>query len=556
MSAPTPTTPPDQAAVRSEAALSEAEADHLLTRLKRDAAALSATELRALAVTLTDRRDAVARREAAVVAREERTETEVARREASAADRDARAADRERAAADRRREADERAASAERFLSDLERDRAAFAADRERVKAEIHAAKTACDGELDDRRSACQRELAAERAAWEQELAEERDAWEAERRAAESRLADERSALDRLRDQLTEDAAELDSDRDRLAADRRAFEEDQIAARDLLEQERAVLENRLNFRKAHLDRTAEELRQARGEFDARVQRVRAAMVRSAEIADGRRHGLDRFRDLLDKREESLARHAARSAEERTAAAADLAARRAAVAEDAAACELTRQESAAFTAKNRETLDARAAALDSREKSLTELREQLEAAHRETLTLRVAVEELLPRLKDAGPSAPVGLRLEESRRRVVAYLGEREESLSRRSAELEQAKRTLARQAEELETQRRLLTRWEAERRSAAAAREEELLRRAAAVAARDDLFDRARRRWSEETNKSGTMIRELLREMEDAVAAEIHDEPAIFKLPAPEELGAAKNDRRGLILPGGFRRAA
>ncbi|NNJ27600.1 hypothetical protein [Alienimonas chondri] len=538
MSAPPTTSRPEPTE-----ALSESEADHLLSRLNRDAASLSAGELRALAVTLTDRRDAVARREAAVVTREERTEADVSRREAAAAERDSRAADRERAAADRRREADERAAAAERFLSDLERDRTAFVADCKRSEAEIAAAKAACEEELEARRAAHERELNADRAAWTEE-----------RRVAEDRLADERSALDRLRDQLTEDAAELDSDRDRLAADRAAFEEDQVAARELLEQERAVMENRLNFRKAHLDRTAEELRQARGEWDARVQTTRTAMVRAAEIADARRHGLDRYRELLDKREESLAKHAARTAEEHAAAAADLSARRSAAAEDVQSWELTRQESVAAVATERETVQARAAALDSREKSLAELRKQLEAAHRETLTLRVAVEELLPRLKDAGPSAPVGLRLEESRRRVVAYLGEREDAITRRAADLEQAKAALARQAEELETQRRLLTRWEAERRTAAAEREAELVRRAAAVAARDDLFDRARTRWSEETNRSGAMIRELLREMENAVAEELRESPAVFKLPDPEE--RSEVGPRALILPDGARRAA
>ena len=551
MSAPAPTTSAGQSA-----ALTEAEADHLLSRLNRGVESLSVPELRALAATLTDRRDAVARREAAVVAREERTEAEVARREAAAADRDARAADRERAAADRRREADARAASAERFLSDLERDRAAFAADRDRARAEIDAAKQACEGELDARRSAHDRELAAERAAWEEERSAERTAWEAERRDAERRLADDRTALDRLRDQTAEEAAELESDRDRLAADRRSFEEDQIAARELLEQERAVLENRLNFRKAHLDRTADELRQARAEWDARVQTVRAAMVRAAEQADARRRGLDRFRDLLDAREASLIRTEARSAEERAAAAADLAARRAAAEDDVQAWELTRRETADAVDRDREAVSAQAADLDSREKSLAELRKQLEVAHRETLTLRVAVEELLPRLKDAGPSAPVGLRLEESRRRVVAYLGEREESLGRRAAELEQARAALARQTEELETQRRLLTQWEADRRSAAAAREQELVRRAAAVAARDDLFDRARARWREETNRSGTMIRELLREMEEVVAAELRRTPAVFTLPDPEEAAADQAGPRAIILPDGLRRAA
>ena len=545
MSAPPAPSPADRAA-----ALSEAEGDHLLARLNRDAASLSGPELRALAATLTDRRDAVARREASVVAREERTEAEVARRESAAADRDARAADRERAAADRRREADERSAKAERFLSDLERDRAAFAADRERAAADLDAAKTACENELEERREAHDRQLAVDRAKCEAELSVRQSNWEEERTAAETRLADERTALDRLRDQLTEDAEELESDRDRLSADRRAFEEDQIAARELLEQERAVLENRLNFRKAHLDRTAEELRQARAEWDVRVQTVRTAMVRAAEVADGRRRGLDRFRELLDRREESLARHSARTAEERAAAAADLAARRDAATSDAETWELTRQEGSATLAAERDAVAARAAALDSREKSLRELREQLEAAHRETLTLRVAVEELLPRLKDAGPSAPVGLRLEESRRRVVAYLGEREESVSRRAAELERAKEALARQAEELETQRRLLTNWEADRRAAAAEREAELVRRAAAVAARDDLFDRARTRWGAETTRSGAAIRDLLREMEETVAADLRDAPAIFKLPEPDE------GPRAIILPDGARKAA
>ena len=356
---------------------------------------------------------------------------------------------------------------------------------------------------------------------------------------------------------MAEDAAELDSDRDRLAADRRAFEEDQVAARELLEQERAVLENRLNFRRAHLDRTAEELRQARAEWDARVQTVRTGMVRAAEVAEGRRRGLDRFRDLLDRREESLATFASRTAEEHAAVAADLAARRAAAEEDVQSWELTRRETVATTAAERDAVEARAAALDSREKSLGELREQLEAAHRETLTLRVAVEELLPRLKDAGPSAPVGLRLEESRRRVVAYLGEREESISRRTAELEQARRALARQTEELKGQRRLLTRWEAERRTAAAEREAALIRRAAAVAARDDLFDRARARWSAETNRSGALIRDLLREMEEAVAAEIRESPQVFQLPAPEELaepGPRGDHPAGRDAAGGVRR--
>ena len=161
-----------------------------------------------------------------------------------------------------------------------------------------------------------------------------------------------------------------------------------------------------------------------------------------------------------------------------------------------------------------------------------------------------MEELLPRLKDAGPGAPVGLRLEESRRTVVAYLGEREEAVNRRASELEAARAAVVRQAEELETQRRLLTTWEAERRELAADREAELLRRAAAVAARDELFDAAKGRWRDETEKAGRIIRDLLREMEEAVAADIGANPTVFKLPPPDA-GPV-----GLVLPDGARRAA
>lgn len=48
------------------------------------------------------------------------------------------------------------------------------------------------------------------------------------------------------------------------------------------------------------------------------------------------------------------------------------------------------------------------------------------------------------------------------------------------------------------------------------------------------------------------MIRELLREMEDAVAAEVRDAVHVFKLPDQE----ANPGPRAIVLPDGARRAA
>ena len=516
--------------VSDAAALTAREAEHLLGRLAEAPGTLSEADVRGVAAALNDRRTALERRETAVVMREERAEAECARLVQEAAE----TSD---VAAGKLAAAEAKMSGAEKFLSQLEQDRAAF-----------DAVRAAADRAVADRRAALDAAHAARGRQLDVEAETERAAWRERADAAEEKLAADRTAVDRLRDRLDEEWRELEADRDRLTAERERFDTDQIAARELLEQERAVIENRLDFREQHLARTAEELRQARAEWDGRVQTVRTALAASAAQASRRRGQLDRYRDLLDRRERELAAAAAAAAAEHAETGTAVKRRRSEVEADFAAAAAESEDQAQRLTADRETLEARGEQIKRREKSLDELRAQLEDAHRETLALRVAVEELLPQLRDAGPAAPVGLRLEESRRRVVAYLGEREEAVNRRVVELEFAKAALARQAEDLETQRRLLTSWEAERRVAAADREAEVLRRAAAVAARDELLDAARHRRRAETEETAAILRGLLREMEETVAADIAAAPQVFKLPEPAV--------RGVVDADGLRRAA
>ena len=354
---------------------------------------------------------------------------------------------------------------------------------------------------------------------------EERAAWIAERDADQARLDAEAAALEELQQTFEEQCAEriaaleLEFEERRAEIDHEltvkqdAFDKECDSIRRALEEERAAMENRLHFQQDHLDRTRDDLEEARREIDLRVQQGRSQAAGLAETARLRRRQLDRYRDLLEQKDQSLERErrslAEMQAEIESNRAADLEhqQRQANIALEA------RDEENLAQQELREDLVGRAKQLAERQARLDTLRVEIESTHRENLELRAALDEAWARLTQAvGPEIAKG-EFVASRELVSEYFQKRETALEQRRALLTSESAAARAQVDQLDARRKELADWVAGNVATLQRREAELQRWASTLEARDSRMRDNAHRWQDEKLEAEGIIRGLLEQL-------------------------------------------
>ncbi len=334
-------------------------------------------------------------------------------------------------------------------------------------------------------------------------------------------LLRERHSLNLERDQLTHDREEQTQaleglqarqqyEIERLRADL-AGEHDQAEA--ALKQERVLLESRHRFQQDHLQRAMHDFEKGQDEFRREQQLLRTRQEETQAQNMLRSRQLDRQRDLLGERQKSIERERELLLKERRAMEARAAADNDSYRHERIAWVAERDSQKADIRRQQDMLALHAENLETRRQRLDRLRAELEETNRQTLELRLAVEETAAQLMQTAGSEVVKRRIDEAHAILGEYYRHTRESLMGQRQELEQARMRLQQQRDEFRGERQMLVEWVSQEERQLAAGEDELRREREAIDQREAGWRQTAQRWTNERLEAESVIRDLLRRL-------------------------------------------
>ncbi len=334
-------------------------------------------------------------------------------------------------------------------------------------------------------------------------------------------LLRERHTLNLERDQLTQDRDDhtrafealqvrQQQDLERLRADLIAEHEQ---AESEIKQQRILLDNRQRFQQEHLQRLMQDFEKTQDEFRREQQLMRTRQEATQAQLVLRSRQLDRQRDLLDERQRSIEREREVLLKERRAIEGRLATETELLHRDRSAWESERDSQKADLRRQQDMLALHAENLETRRQRLDRLRAELEETNRQTLELRLAVEESAAQLTQTAGAEATKRRIDESRAILAEYYRHTRESLMQQRQELEQSQLRVQQQRDELRAERQLLVEWVAGQEERFAGRADALRHDREAAEQREATWRAAAERWTHEKLEAETAIRDLIQQL-------------------------------------------
>ncbi|MGQ0635801.1 MAG: hypothetical protein ACT4QC_14415 [Planctomycetaceae bacterium] len=349
---------------------------------------------------------------------------------------------------------------------------------------------------------------------------------ESELKALHETLLRERHSLNAEREQFIVDREQDRRDLEEVQSQKRHelerqhhdFLAEQERLRLELQQERVLLDNRHHFQREHLRRSMQEFEVAQAEFRREQQsgRTRLEELERQNLLRGRQ--LDRLRELVEERQASIDRERGVLLKERRAMDERLRADAEGLARDRAQWEQEREVQRADLRRQHDMLAVHADSLETRRQRLDRLRTELEETNRQTLEMRVAVEESYAQLTQTSGAEATKRRVEEARAILAEYYRHTRDSLLQQRQELEQAHAKLAEQRNEFLQERQTLVDWIALQEEQIARREQELNTARNELDGREQTWRTAADRWTREKLEAEAVIRDLLRQLAEREA--------------------------------------
>ena len=383
-------------------------------------------------------------------------------------------------------------------------------------------------------------ELRHEREALESQLAAQREILELEHQkleAARRRSIDELAELrqlqieeieqerQRVHDEIEASRRELETARSQIEADlKRRVEEREGGLRDerqkledqhreqlaRLEQERNLLENRIRFQQDHLQKARQEVEAAQLELRKQHQTDRADFEQRESQLRLRWEQLANARSLLEEREQSLAREHALIAERRRTLEVELAARSDVLTSDRMAWEASRESRETELRRREDALAADSERLESRRQRLDGLRIELEDTHRNTLEMRMAIEEVWAQLSQQMGMDDAKRRLAETQRLLEDEWQQIRETISQERRELAELQAAHQARRSELERERETARQTADERQAAFDLQLKTIADQATELRTREADLSGLREEWIGEKLEVEEIIRGLL----------------------------------------------
>jgi len=314
-----------------------------------------------------------------------------------------------------------------------------------------------------------------------------------------------------------------------LRIQREDLQREYASREDAFEQKRTLIENRIKFQENHLLRLRSQIEQDQHDFQRQQQIQQQQHEQNERIHILRMKQLDRFRDLLSQREESLVKERSLHAELRRAVERYELNQKQRMSDEYASWQKERDAQKVELRRQHDMLALHAENLERRRERLDTLRAEVEETHRGTLEMRLALEEGWAQLTQVEGEEAARERLEKARDALAAHYRQLREALSVERQELDHSQELFHRHRDEFRQERQDLSEWVAERDEQLRLRSEQLRYEAEQLAIRDAAWDEKRETWLQEHVQAEQIIRLLLQQMtEMAGAQDTIDEAAEF----------------------------
>ncbi|MFI4851161.1 MAG: hypothetical protein ACIAZJ_18765 [Gimesia chilikensis] len=353
-------------------------------------------------------------------------------------------------------------------------------------------------------------ELESRREKFELELKTRQADWESKRHAEEEALAT------RERDFVIR-SEEIEH---QLSIQREDLEREYGSREDQFDQKRTLIENRIKFQENHLLRLRSQVEKEQHEFQRQQQIQQQQHEQNERIHLLRMKQLDRFRDLLQQREQSLSKERALHTELRRSVERYETNQKQRMTDEYEAWHKERESQKAELRRQHDMLALHAENLERRRERLDTLRAEVEETHRGTLEMRLALEEGWAQLTQAEGEEAARLRLEKARDALASHYRQLRESLSVERQELDHSQELFHRHRDEFRQERQALSEWIAERDEQLRLRSEQLRFEAEQLATRDAAWGQKRELWLQEKVQAEQIIRDLLQQLTDLTGIE------------------------------------
>ncbi len=289
---------------------------------------------------------------------------------------------------------------------------------------------------------------------------------------------------------------------------------------DEFEQKRTLIENRIKFQENHLLRLRTQIEQEQHDFQRQQQIQQQQHEQNERIHILRMKQLDRFRDLLQQREQSLEKERAIHTELRRSVERYERNQKQRLTDELEIWQKERDAQKVELRRQQDMLALHAENLERRRERLDTLRAEVEETHCGTLEMRLALEEGWAQLTQTEGEEAARERLEKAREALSAHYRQLRESLSVERQELDHSQELFHRHRDEFRQERQNISEWIAERDEQIRIRSEQLRFESEQLAARDASWDQKREIWLQEKAQAEQIIRNLLQQLTDVTGIE------------------------------------
>ncbi|HBL42536.1 hypothetical protein [Gimesia sp.] len=346
-------------------------------------------------------------------------------------------------------------------------------------------------------------ELNSRKEKFELELKTRQSDWDSKRQA-------ELEALESRKRDFVISSEEIEH---QLKIQREDLQREYSAREEEFDQKRTLIENRIKFQENHLLRLRKQIEKEQHDFQRQQQIQQQQHEQNERIHILRMKQLDRFRDLLQQREQSLTKERALHAELRRSVERYEQNQKQRMSGEYEVWQKERDAQKAELRRQHDMLALHAENLERRRERLDTLRAEVEETHRGTLEMRLALEEGWAQLTQLEGDDAARERLEKAREALAAHYRQLRESLSVERQELDHSQELFHRHRDEFRQERQDLSEWVAERDEQLRQRSEQLRFEAEQLAVRDAAWGQKRENWLQEKVSAEEVIRNLLEQL-------------------------------------------
>lgn len=290
------------------------------------------------------------------------------------------------------------------------------------------------------------------------------------------------------------------------------------------QQREAVFENRMRFQEAHLAKAREELQQMQNELKQEKQKATQYFEEKNRLLQMQKAQLNKFRESIDTREESLKRSEETLKNEYHTLKSDVALEKQQLENMKTRWNQQREMEQQEISNLREALNVKNDLLEKQKKRLDILKHEVDEKGREQLETKCILERIQAEFLEGQNSSAFTEKFESAQSDLQMSYEKLKEELDLQQVELQNLKKELDNQSELLDQERKQLKQWVEHQRDHLTEWENLLITRANENRHLEADWKERSQKWSREKLEAESIIRGLLKQIEDYEQDEWNDD--------------------------------